>query len=111
MVGVLSCEEEDSRMSYLFVTTRMGGVNTLYEKNIGGGDIMGKEIEKCIDRMPHDFQPRFDERFPGGQLPRVGTAPDAESLVKAMNSMKEKIYIGDVCVRCGKTVKPQGGVT
>jgi hypothetical protein len=60
--------------------------------------------KKCTEGgVHHKYQPRYDEE---SQLPK-GFKCEGEVPPKVLNAMKAKqrIYVRDVCVWCGKTIE------
>lgn len=60
-------------------------------------------VKRC-DRGIHNFQPRYDEVWPEDTALRSlkSASGDFERLLK---TMKNKIYVQDICVKCGKVIK------
>lgn len=50
-------------------------------------------LEPCLTGE-HNFQPRYDEKVP-------------DPFWGAVSNQKDKIYVADVCSRCGTTIKRQ----
>lgn len=63
----------------------------------------------CIDIGGHRFEPRYDKRLPdllkNGNLKVENLQSEtAGNVATLMESLKEEIYLYDICVRCGKIV-------
>lgn len=73
---------------------------------------------RCRSIFGHKFEPRYSLGAAKGEY----TEPDIKvaapwqvevmearnaGMVAALDRMREKTYVHDVCVRCGHTVKPQ----
>ena len=48
----------------------------------------------------HRFEPRYDLVWPEGTKIKAATISSY-----AFDELKNKIYVYDICVRCGKTIK------
>lgn len=57
-------------------------------------------MTRCPNAMfgRHQFEPRYDTTMPDDIEGFEGT-------LRAMESLKDKIYVRDVCVRCGQTIE------
>lgn len=67
---------------------------TFYE----GGIIMNKKCEK----KGHKFRARYDEK-PNEQL--IGILKSFKSGIDGRSLLYYKVYVYDICVRCGKIIK------
>lgn len=54
----------------------------------------------CVVHGQHSFQPRYSIRTPEAILAAVNRGMDVTG------DVMERIYVCDVCVTCGKIVKP-----
>jgi hypothetical protein len=52
----------------------------------------------CTDRS-HEFEARFDEK-----LPETSSNRTLSGSAAAFASIKNKVYVCDICIRCGKKV-------
>lgn len=50
-----------------------------------------------------DFQPRYSETMPDNYtIPESNYDVDVDDLVSLIEAIKNKVYVHDVCVNCGK---------
>jgi len=60
---------------------------------------MPHDYHGCLDNGPHNFEARYDIRFP----PHLANIRTGDKEV--VEAFKEKIYIHDICTKCGAVVK------
>lgn len=65
-----------------------------------------EQPEPCIDRKPHQFEPRYSFGSPALSIPGPLTIT-ADDFAKMVNSSKPQTYIHDLCIKCGKIIKPE----
>ncbi len=66
---------------------------------------MDNPTPKCLSRLGHKFQPRYDSYLPAHITHMRARGWDEPT--DMMEAAKTKMYRGDVCVRCGCIVNLQ----
>ena len=68
---------------------------------------------RCIGRDEvHTFKPRFDELWPtdshiGDSIKEACRWEDASAASIVLDSLKNRVYRGDICVKCGLFLSPE----
>jgi len=63
-----------------------------------------EQAESCIKGKAHQFEPRYSLGGVNG-FETEGVPPDL--YIKMVQSLRSKTYVYDICVKCGKIIKPE----
>lgn len=61
-------------------------------------------MDTCIGGMQHRYEPRYDIVFPARLSGSDIADIHEEGTIASIEACKQKVYVHDVCVNCGKII-------